>query len=186
MSAERPQRVQLGYIAGAHGVRGALRIKLFNAESDTLAPGVKVELCPRDGQEFTAHEVQRFAPKPGSDQARLWLAQVEGRDAAEALRGFGLWVSRAQLPELDEHEFYLADLIGLEVERLIEGMDPEHGVEIVGRITGVTSNTVQPLLSVRLRGREWLLPAIPPFIKHVDLGRGRVLVDVHEDLFSES
>ena len=182
MSSERPQRVQLGYIAGAHGVRGALRIKLFNAESDTLAPGVKVELCPREGQEFTAHEVQRFAPKPGSDQARLWLAEVEGRDAAEALRGFGLWVERSQLPELDEGEFYLADLIGLEVVRAVEGA----GDESLGEISGVTSNSAQPLLCVRLRGREWLLPALAPFIADIDHERRRVLVDVHEDLYTES
>ena len=149
MSSEVAQFIQLGYVAGAHGVRGAIRVKLFNVESTTLAPGVKVRLCPRDGDPANAESIaiERVAPKPGSEMCRLWFAGVGNRDAAEALRGRELWIDRAQLPALDEDEFYLADLIGLEVVR--EGAE---GPEALGEITGVTTNTAQDLLCISARG----------------------------------
>ena len=53
----------------------------------------------------------------------------------------------------------------------------------------MTSNTAQDLLCVRLRGREWLLPAMPPFIVAIEADRaegGRVLVDVHDDMLPDS
>ncbi|PRP91761.1 Ribosome maturation factor RimM [Enhygromyxa salina] len=169
------RHVQLGYVAGAHGLHGALRVKLFNAESTALQPGVAVALVERGGSTPASMQVTRVAPKPGSDTIRLWLQGVDGRDAAEALRGHELWLERASLPALEDDEYYLADLIGLEVVRELDG-EPQS----LGEITGVITNAAQPLVSVRLRGREWLLPALPPFIVAVETER--VLVDVHDDM----
>lgn len=180
LAAEFADRhLQLGYVAGAHGVRGALEIKLFNPESSALGPGVRVALCGPDGVDPLAHEVERIAPKPGSDRARLGLVGVETREAAEQLRGRELWIARADLPQLADDEFYLADLLGLEVVRA----RPDASFESLGTIVGVTSNTAQDLLEVRLRGREWLLPAFAPFL--VAIEDARVIVDVHDELLPE-
>lgn len=179
------RHLQLGYIAGIHGVRGALKIKLFNAESTSLEPGVRVLLCGRGGVDPQPFEVAREAPKPGSSVARLWLAGVDSREAADQLRGRELWIARADLPELAEDEFYLADLIGFEVVRELEpapdsGPASEPSFESLGEIIGVTSNTAQDLFEVRLHGREWLLPAFAPFL--VAIEASRVVVDVHDEL----
>jgi 16S rRNA processing protein RimM len=175
------RHLQLGYVAGVHGVRGGLRVKLFNAESSTLTPGLIVGLRERSGEgaPLREYEIARAAPKPGSDLVRVWLVGVEGREAAEALRGRELWVDRAALPELDEDEFYLADLVGLEVVRERE----DGGFDSLGEVNGVTTNGLQDLLCVKLRGREWLLPALPPFI--VAIEDARVIVDVHDDMLPE-
>jgi 16S rRNA processing protein RimM len=172
-------RLQLGYVAGAHGVRGALEIKLFNPESTALESGVRIALCNRGGSEPQLFEVERGAPKPGSDRARLWLVGVDTREAAEQLRGRELWIARDQLPALDDDEFYLADLIGHEVVR----RRVDQTFESLGEIVGVTSNTAQDLFEVRRRGREWLLPAFAPFI--VAIEASRVIVDVHDELLPE-
>ena len=185
MNSKPTPRVQLGYVAGVHGVRGAVRIKLFNPDSATLAPGLNILLCPRGKSEresdFESFEVARATPKPGSDMSRVWLAGVEGRELADTLRGREVWVDRGLLPALETDEFYLADLIGSEVVRRTE-----QGDESLGEVTDVTTNTVQELLCVRLRGREWLLPALPPFIVKIDHEAGRVVVDVHDDMLPES
>jgi 16S rRNA processing protein RimM len=185
--------LQLGYVAGVHGVDGALRVKLFNEHSTLLEPGLSIVLRERGTTKQIIAQVERVAPKPGSDSIRVWLVGVTARGPAEALRGHELWVDRAQLPELDEDEYYLADLIGLEVVREHEG-----GHVSLGMITGVTSNTAQDLLCVRLRGREWLLPAMPPFIVRIEaiesgdadesgdaVAKQRVIVDVHDDMLPE-
>jgi 16S rRNA processing protein RimM len=179
--------LQLGYVAGVHGVAGALRVKLFNPDSTLLEPGLSLILRERGTTKQLVHQVARAAPKPGSDSIRVWLEGVEARAPAEALRNHELWVARAQLPELDDDEYYLADLIGLEVVRAGEG-----GHVSLGTITGVTSNTAQDLLCVRLRGREWLLPAMPPFIVGIEevgietmQAKRCVVVDVHDDMLPE-
>jgi 16S rRNA processing protein RimM len=171
------QHLQLGYVAGPHGVLGGLKVKLFNADSTAIDVGVALVLRLPDGpaRNFV---VSRVAVAPGTGVLRVWFEGVDGREAAEALRGHELWIDRAQLPALADDEYYLADLVGLEVVRERDGV-----CESLGRITGVTSNTAQDLLCVRLHGREWLLPALPPFI--VAIEAQRVLVDVHDDMLPE-
>lgn len=173
------RHLQLGYVAGAHGVRGALEIKLFNPESSALGPGVRIDLCVRGGGDARSFEIAREAAKPGSDRTRLWLVGVDTREAAEQLRGRELWIARADLPELADDEFYLADLIGLPVVR----RRADASFESLGEIVGVTSNTAQDLFEVRLRGREWLLPAFAPFI--VAIEAEQVIVDVHDELLPD-
>jgi len=166
--------LRLGYVAGAHGVHGGSKVKLFNPDSTAIEPGVAVLLRAPEGP-ARSFVVSRVTSAPGTGVLRIWFEGVDNREAAEALRGCELWIDRTELPALADDEYYLADLIGLEVVRA--------GVSL-GRITGVTSNGAQDLLCVRLRGREWLLPALPPFI--VAIEPQRVLVDVHDDMLPDS
>ncbi len=186
--------MQLGYVAGAHGVRGALRVKLFNVESSTLEAGMTLWLRPRgEGEgEDRALKLTRVAPKPGSEIVRMWLEGVEGREAAEALRGCELLIAREELPEPEQDEFYLGDLVGAAVLRRREGEgvgEGEAGFDELGEVSGVSSNGMQDLLVIRLRGREWLMPALPVFIEEIDPGGegegARVIVDVHDDMLPE-
>lgn len=170
--------LQLGYVAGAHGVRGGLKVKLFNPDSTAIEVGVQLALRLPDAPART-FVVSQVAVAPGVGLLRLWLEGVDDREAADALRAHELWIARAELPALADDEYYLADLVGLEVVRERDGVS-----ESLGRITGVTSNTAQDLLCVRLRGREWLLPALPPFI--VAIEAQRVLVDVHDDMLPDA
>lgn len=172
------QHLQLGYVAGAHGVRGGLKIKLFNPGSTAIDVGVSLVLRLPDGPP-RALVVSQVSIASGAGVLRVWFEGVDDREAADALRAHELWIDRTNLPELAQDEYYLADLVGLEVVREQDGAS-----ESLGRITGVTSNTAQDLLCVRLRGREWLLPALPPFI--VAIEPQRVLVDVHDDMLPDA
>lgn len=178
------QHLQLGYVAGAHGVRGGLKVKLFNPDSTAIDVGVPLVFrlpatAPARGDVPRTFVVSEVSAASGAGVLRVWLEGVDDRDAADALRAHELWIDRAELPALAQDEYYLADLIGLEVMRERDGVS-----ESLGRITAVTSNTAQDLLCVRLRGREWLLPALPPFI--VAIEAQRVLVDVHDDMLPDA
>lgn len=99
----------LGVIGAAHGVRGAVKVKTFTEMPlDLAAYG---PLTDENGERaFIVTSCQ--AAKAG---ARITLKGVSDRDAAEALRGVGLYVARAKLPNLtDADDFYHTDLIGLE------------------------------------------------------------------------
>lgn len=99
-------RVVLAAVAGAHGVRGEVRLKLWAESPDSLG-GRAVEIGGR------AYRVEAIRPASGGAVARL--GGVATREAAEALRGQEVSVERADLPPLAEGEYYHADLLGLPV-----------------------------------------------------------------------
>ena len=96
--------VTLAAVAGAHGVTGEVRLKLFGEGVDAL----KRYGAFNDGA-LTLKKIR--SDHKGGAIARF--AEVGDRTAAEKLRGTALTVRRAALPPLGEGEYYHADLIGL-------------------------------------------------------------------------
>lgn len=177
-AASRPSDTALviGYVAGAHGTHGGLRVQLHDARSEALAPGRRV-ILRRQGEVLGHYEVRIAAPVPGKPaRRRVTLHGVDHRDAAEALRGSELVMERDQLPPLSEDEFYLADVIGRPVQRQRDGW-----LEDLGEVVGLTSNGVQDLLEIEWRApagqaETWLLPVVPELL--VEVSERRLLVDV--------
>lgn len=167
-------RLAVGVVVGAHGVRGGLRLKMFDTETN-LPEGIPIRLQHPEGHRDVA--VVSFARVPGSPKARLVVEGIDTRDRADGLRGAEVLVSRDALPALAEDEFYLEDAIGLPVVR--DAAQPSG----LGTVIGVVSNGPQDLLevacTVRGRRKTWLLPVVPGFV--VDVDGVRVLVDVPDD-----
>ena len=101
--ANRP--VTLAAIAGAHGVRGEVRLKLFGEGAEAL----------RAFSVFNAGRATLTlkSVRPANQGAVATFAEVTDRSAAEALRGTVLTVPRSALPPLGPGEYYHHDLIGL-------------------------------------------------------------------------
>ena len=102
-AGDRP--VVLAAVAGAHGVRGEVRLKLFTDTAENLR---RYRTFEAGGRLLTLAAVRTV---PGGAIARF--AEIADRDAAEALQGVALTVPRSALPPLGEGEYYHADLIGL-------------------------------------------------------------------------
>lgn len=85
---------------GAHGVTGEVRLKVF---ADDLSAH----------RSFNGGTLTLKSARPGNNGVIARLAEITDRNAADALRGTELRVSRADLPPLGEGEYYHADLIGL-------------------------------------------------------------------------
>ena len=111
MGTDRPETskpVTLAAVAGAHGVTGEVRLKLFGEG----VAGVKRHRAfnvGSSGGTLTVSSLRDDAK--GGAIARF--AEVTTRNAAEALRGTVLTVPRSSLPPLADGEYYHADLIGL-------------------------------------------------------------------------
>ncbi len=101
--ANRP--VTLAAIAGAHGVRGEVRLKLFGEGAEALRA---FSVFDAGGAKLTLKSV-----RPANQAAVATFAEITDRSAAEALRGTLLTVPRSALPPLAEGEYYYHDLIGL-------------------------------------------------------------------------
>jgi 16S rRNA processing protein RimM len=99
--------------------------------------------------------------------------EVETREQAEALRGLRLYIPRDVLPEPDEDEFYVADLVGMEV-RGLEG-------EVLGRVKSVRDFGAGDLLEVQPpTGESWWLPFTREAVPEVRMDEG-VLVAARPD-----
>ncbi|MGQ0559312.1 MAG: ribosome maturation factor RimM [Sphingosinicella sp.] len=101
------ERVILAAVAGAHGVRGEVRLKLFG-DLDSFKRHKTLQAGDRP--------LTLVSVRPGRSGAVAAFAGIEDRTSAEALRGQKLTVPRSALPALAEGEYYHADLVGLRCE----------------------------------------------------------------------
>jgi len=162
--------VTLAAIAGAHGVAGEVRLKLFGEGVAMLAAHKSFN----DGA-LTLLKVR----EDGKGGAIARLAESTSRADAEKLRGTVLTVPREALPPLGEGEFYHADLIGLPVVT-----DAGEAVGIVAAIenfgaTDLVEITREP---VPAKGpKTFMVPMIPAAVIEWDDLRMVIAADFAED-----
>lgn len=170
-----PDAIAVAALVGAHGVRGWVRVHLYDPKSTALRRNLVLNLRSANLPPLKL-KIVALDPVPGKPVWRVQLEGITDRDQAEALRGREVWIARANLPALKKDEFYLADVVGLPVERV----RPDGSVQALGTVVGLTSNGAQDLLEVEFqapgkRPDTWLLPALPQFIVEVER---RLLVEL--------
>jgi 16S rRNA processing protein RimM len=154
-----PDQVILAAIAGAHGIGGEVRLKLFAEGVDSLK---RQTILYAGDRALTLKSV-----KPGSAGAIARFAEIASRDQAEALRGTLLGVSRDALPPLDEGEYYHADLLGLSC---VDATGAS-----LGTVAAVENFGAGDLLEIeRADGKKALIPFRPGVADLVD---GRIVAD---------
>lgn len=163
------ERVCVGAIAGAFGVKGEVRLKSFCAEPEAIAD--YGPLWTEDGARSFSVQITR--PVPEGFAARL--GGVATKEQGDALRGVTLWADRDRLPALPDDEFYHADLIGLAVQ--------DTGGKAVGTIRAVYNHGAGDILEIFVPGarQALLLPFTRAVVPTVDLRAGRVVVDLPEE-----
>jgi 16S rRNA processing protein RimM len=154
--------VLLGVITGAHGIQGAVKIKSFTGDpADVAAYG---PLSDKSGQ-------RSFTLKIVGEQKGLVIATLEGirdRNAAEILRGVELYVPRDRMPPVEEGEYFVEDLIGMEVFSQ-EG-------SALGTVKGVHEFGAGPILEIAFQdGREELYSFSHANFPEVDVHARRII-----------
>jgi 16S rRNA processing protein RimM len=161
----RGERVEIGGVARAHGIRGEIVVVTHDPDSHTLAEVREIFV---GGAPHTVAAVR--------DTQRGWLVQLEGistRDGAEALRGQVVEIDRAALA-LDDDDVLLADLVGCAVVR-VDGAP-------WGRVEEVQIGAMQDLLVIHDGDVERMLPLVDQFVRGVDLDSRIVTVDPPDGL----
>jgi 16S rRNA processing protein RimM len=147
--------VLMGVITGAHGIKGAVKLRSFTANPRDIASYGPLQ--SRNGEAF---EILRL--KPAKDDFICTLKTVTDRNRSEALKGTELFVARERLPKPGDDEIYHHDIIGLPVH----AMDGSH----VGEVRGIENFGAGDLLDVAMPGRAdtLLIPFAPPFAQVKD------------------
>ncbi len=121
MHKESDGKICLGAIAGAHGVKGEVKIKTFTQQPQDIASYGPLQ--NEDGDK--TFSIVRFRPDKIGVVATI--EGIRGRDDAQRLKGTRLYVKREALPQVEEETWYHADLMGLKVR---DKDDKEYGVVI--------------------------------------------------------
>lgn len=165
------ERVCVGAIAGAFGVRGEVRLKSFCAEPEAIAD--YGPLSSEDG--VSSWEVTLSRSVKNGFAARL--TGVHSKEAADALKGTRLYAPRDRLPELPDDEYYHADLINLPVF--------DTGGTELGTVRAVLNHGASDLLEVHAPGQKHpvLIPFTQVAVPTVDVVAGRIVADPPDGLF---
>ena len=152
------KEVALAAVAGAHGIGGEVRLKLFAESAESLKRHKEVRVGE---QSLTLHSVRE------GKQPIARFAEIADRAAAEALRGRLVTVPRSALPPLEDGEYYHSDLIGLACQS-------ESG-EALGRVVAVENFGAGDLLEIeKPDGKRALIPFRPGV---AELAAGRIVAD---------
>lgn len=167
--------VCIGQIVNAQGIKGAVKIK--PALENPMAITTFGPLSDSKGQRF-------FDLISCYLQKEVLIATLKGvtdRNAAEALKGTGLYVTRSVLPAPSDSEFYCSDLVGLPVY--------ENGV-LFGTVSAVENYGAGDILEIKTEsGKVMDFSFTEDNFPHVDIAAGQIEIsrpaeingDVNED-----
>lgn len=156
--------VQMATIGAPHGVRGEVRVKTFTGDPMALAD--YGPLHDGQGRTYTI-----AALRPAKEVLVVRFAEIATREAAEAATGTALYIDRSALPDdLDDDEFYHADLIGLAVR-------DETGGEI-GKVAAMQNFGGGDIVEIALSGRKTVMvPFTLAAIPEISVKDGFIRVD---------
>jgi 16S rRNA processing protein RimM len=165
-------RIQVGVIGRAHGVRGLVRVT-----SHTADPANLTEYGPLSDAAGHVY-VLRWKSEGVAEVSRMVdgvPVKVTNRAVAEKLTNTKLFIDRSALPPPDEDEFYLADLIGLAV------VDPR-GVPL-GSVSVVHDYGAGASLEIARPGAPpVLLPFTAACVPTVDIAAGRLVAVLPDEV----
>lgn len=162
--------VHIGAITGAHGIKGEVKLRSFTAEPAAIGTYSPLETAKGSRVEIVRMRAQK-------DGFIAVLKGISDRNAAEALKGTELFVPRERLPEPEEDEVYVHDLIGRPV-LLKDGAK-------LGDVVGVENYGASDLIDVKVEGRRdtVLIPFAAAFVTEADAEK--IVVDLPEGFLDD-
>ena len=153
------EKIKIGKIVNAVGLKGEVKVYTYSDSEEVY------ERTPEIYAGDRLLKVQNVRMQ--KNMVILKLSGIDDRNAAETAKGTELFITEADLPELPEGQFYIRDLIGMEVE--------EQGGSFHGVVTDVLQNTAQDIFEVkRDDGKTVLIPKVDAFVQKID-GKERLI-----------
>lgn len=157
--------VSMGYVKGAFGVRGWVKVQPATEYADSLLDYPKWRLSK--GAETVSAELE--SGKIVGSELQVKLAGIDDRDAAALLRGYTIEVLREEFAPTEEDEFYWADLLGMAVHN-------REGV-VLGEVANLLKTGAHDVLVVQGEHGEKLIPFVSQYVDDVDTENRIIICD---------
>ncbi len=163
--------VIIGKVVNTQGIKGELRV--YHVTDDVSRfDCLDTVTLRKDGDE---RKFTLLSSRPHKNVVLIRLDGIEDMTAAEKLVGYEILADEAELPPLEEGEYYARDLYGLKVVT-------EDGLEL-GTLTDIIFTGANDVYSVKTeQGKEVLIPAIKQCILNIDIRGGTMTVSLLEGL----
>lgn len=165
------KQLQVGVISSTHGVRG--EVKVFPTTDDVTRFRQLKKVYLDTGREMLPLEIQNV--KFFKQFAILKFKGIDNINDIEKYRGKSLMIDRDDAVDLDEDEYFIADMIGMKV-------CTEDGSEF-GTLKDVMETGANDVYIIdSLEHGEVLIPAIRECILDVDMDEERMTIHLMEGL----
>lgn len=152
----------------AHGMDGEILASIDTGDPEfVFVPGREFGFAEPAGSQIRSLTLETARPHKGGYLLRF--REIDDREAVDAVRGREITVPPDAVRPLEENEFFLHDLVGLEAWR--------EGGEQIGAVSEVYELGGRILLGVEVQGHERLVPFRPELVRSVDRESGRVWID---------
>lgn len=167
MKTDKTEKLVIGRVGSAAGLKGEFRVNLYAADSANLKEGKNLLFRHSRKNGSAADEQGEFealckSVRYQKDKPVIKVEGIDDRSAAEAMRNMEVFIDETELDELPEGEHYVRNLIGCTVRDIAGGAD-------IGILTDVIQNTAQSVLEVETaEGKKVLIPAVDAFMRSID------------------
>ncbi|MEO0495769.1 MAG: ribosome maturation factor RimM [Pseudomonadota bacterium] len=175
MKTSSDRHVTIARIGAPHGVRGEVRVQPFTADPMALADYSPLIIA--SGEPKLPKSLTVKSARPAKTVLVVRFAEVTTREMAEALKGAELTIPRNRFndEDLEEGEFFISDLIGLEV-RNTDGRE-------VGQIVGVDDHGAGDVLAIQRTGGGTLLLAFTlANVPRLAISEGHITISPPEEV----
>jgi len=148
----------IGRVIKPHGVKGKMKVEYFGQDLHRFFFYHEVFIENEKGRP-EPYEILEANPQP--PRLIVQLKGIEKVEDATSLIGKNILVEKESLPELEEGEYYWADLLGVEVET-------QEGKRI-GKVKEIFSTGAHDIYVVEGKRGEIFLPAIKEVVQSIDL-----------------
>lgn len=162
--------IEIAKVLKPHGIKGEVKVQLFSNNFDDFCGRGFAYLKNGGSYKRISYEDIRIEPP----FVYLRIEGIDTRSGAESIQGYFLYIEKDELPETQEGEYYVFDLIGLTVTDMAGNK--------LGRIKDVLQHGAADVYAVK-GDKDFMFPAIKRVIKSVDLDAGIMTVD--ENALSE-
>ena len=169
LQMEADELIEIGRVAKPWGVKGEVKVRLSTDVPDRFDEREGVYI--HDGDEKIAYfRIEHV--KHLKEAVALKLDGVDSPDSAEPLRGFEVSVPESERAVLGEGEFFIYELIGLEVV--------DRDGELLGELTKVYQGSAQDVFEVATPEGARLVPVVSEYVSEIDPEQGRIVLTLPE------
>lgn len=165
----KKEKIRVGQIVNVHGLRGEVKVYPLTDYPERFDEIAYVFLAKEEQE----RKIQ--SAKYNKNMAILKLEGIDSVEQAERLREQYLFIDRENLRELEEDEYLIADLIGMEVV----DMQEKH-IGVLKEVLPYSANDVYVVASDE--GKEYMIPGLKQFVPRIDMSQGKIFIDPIEGM----
>ncbi len=166
--------IKIGVIAKPHGIKGALKIKIFRADKSALKEGSFIYI--KIDEELSRYEVTGLSTGTGFCLVRT--EKIKDRNDAENFRGKEVFLKMSELEKTGDDEYFVYELVGMDVV--------DNDGKGIGQVEQVSETKAYEILVVKDGNIEVLIPLIADFVKEIDKEKKQIHINKTRNFFKDA